>query len=264
MSWEGGRGLRVALGVIGIGRDPTSNLGSILCMTESAAVQGADLVIFPEASLTGLINRDEPAEDLPLGVPVPGPVTDKLSRKSRQLGVYLGLGLLERDDECLFDTALLFDPRGELCLKYRRVSSGWHGPAADPEVYGHGNCVQAVDTSLGRVAFLICGDLFADEASAVGEMSVDLLLVPYARCTYKTGYHQDRWESEEEPYYAERVRQLGATTILVNYLAGSEICRGMCGPCSGGAYGGAMVISADGAIAAKKPVGEEGLLLVNL
>ncbi len=256
--------VRVALGVIDIGKERAQNLGSMLAMAESAAAKGADLLLFPEASLTGLINRDEPAEDLPLGVSVPGPITDRLSQKARELGVHLALGLLERDGDRLFDTALLFDPCGELVLRYRRISSGWHGLAADPEVYGHGDAVRAVDTQLGRVAFLICGDLFSDEASTAGGMSFDWLLVPYARCSDEPGYDQNRWESEEEPHYSARVRELGVTTLMANYLAPGEICRGMCGWCSGGAYGGAMVILGDGTIAAKKPAGEEGMLLADL
>ncbi len=255
--------MRAALSVNRVTRDRDANLDSVLRMVESAARAGADLVLFPEAALTGLINRDDPGSDLPLGEPIPGRVTARLARAARESGIFVGLGLLERAGERLYDSALLFDSDGRLALGYRRVSPGWHGPDADPAIYGEGGDLHAADTSLGRIAFLICGDLFTVEPSAVAELSPDWLLVPYARCSDDPEYGQVRWEAEEEPHYVSRVAELGVTSFMTSYLAASDICRGMCGECRGGAHGGAMAVSAEGTILATKPLGEEGLLIVD-
>lgn len=255
--------MRAALAVNRVTRDRGANLDSVLRMAESAAREGADLVLFPEAALTGLINRDDPGRDLPLGEPIPGDATASLAEAARRLGIFVGLGLLERAGEKLYDSALLFDRDGRLALGYRRISRGWHGPDADPSVYGEGWGLHAADTSLGRVAFLICGDLFTVEPSAVSKLSPGWLLVPYVRCTDDPQYDQVRWEAEEEPHYAARVQELGVTAFMTSYLADSDICRGMCGECRGGAHGGAMAVSAGGTILARKPLGEEGLLIVD-
>ncbi|MFO8059352.1 MAG: hypothetical protein R6U70_01660, partial [Bacillota bacterium] len=155
-------------------------------------------------------------------------------------------------------------PRGDIVLRYRRISPGWHGQWADPETYGNGEYIRTVDTPLGRVAFLLCGDLFAVPRSEVARLSVDWLLLPYARCSDDPDYCRGRWESEEQPHYVSRVAEMGVTTLMVNYLSDSSICRGMCGTCGGGAYGGAMVVSGGGNVLAAKPVGEPGLLVVDL
>lgn len=256
--------MRVALAVNRVTRDRDANLENIVHMTESAARRGADLVLFPEAALTGLINRDDPESDLPLGESIPGDLTARVAAMARGLGIFVGMGLLERAGGRLYDSALLFDREGRLALGYRRVSPGWHGPGADPEVYGRGRGLHAADTALGRGAFLICGDLFTVSSSAVADLGADWLLVPYARCSDDPDYDQVRWDAEEKPHYAERVGDLGVTAFMTNYLADSDICGGMCGECRGGAHGGAMAVSAAGKILAEKPLGEEGLLLVNV
>lgn len=104
-----------------------ANIETIYAMANKAVISGATLILFPEASLTGLINNDDPAHDLPLGQEIPGPISEKLSRFCLQESVYLGIGILEREDKKLFDSAVLIDPEGAICLKYRRNHPQWHG-----------------------------------------------------------------------------------------------------------------------------------------
>jgi predicted amidohydrolase len=65
--------MKAALVVNRVLPDVDANLANILKAAHAAADEGADLVVFPEAALTGLINNDDPAHDLPLGQPIPGP-----------------------------------------------------------------------------------------------------------------------------------------------------------------------------------------------
>lgn len=59
------------------------------------------MVLFPEAALTGLINNDDPAHDLPLGEAIPGAATDALGAMARQRRIWLGIGVLEREGQRL-------------------------------------------------------------------------------------------------------------------------------------------------------------------
>jgi len=43
-----------------------------------------DLVLFPEAAITGLINNDDPLHDLPLGLSIPGEFTHTLSEIAKR------------------------------------------------------------------------------------------------------------------------------------------------------------------------------------
>ena len=58
--------MKAALAVNKVTRDVPANLAGMEQLAEEAADAGADLVLFPEAALTGLINNDDPAHDLPV------------------------------------------------------------------------------------------------------------------------------------------------------------------------------------------------------
>jgi len=250
--------MKTALVVNRILPDIDANLAAILNMANEAADKGAELIVFPEAALTGLINNDDPAHDLPLGQAIPGPVTEALSELSREKRLWLAIGLLERDGDKLYDSAMLLTPDGEIGLRYRRIHPGWHGRNADPAIYCQGMALPKVDTPLGAFAFLICGDLFDDElVQRVRDLGLDWLLFPFAR-EFDDGSHcQERWEREEKPEYQQRVRLVGVTTLMTNYLAGKGLP-------DANNFGGAMVVSGDGTVIASFPLGKVGILVVDL
>ncbi len=165
-------------------------------------------------------------------------------------------GLLERAGGGLYDSAVLIDADGELRLTYRRINPQWHGPAALPDVYRQGERVDAVATPWGTVALLICGDLFDDAVLVqVRALAPDWLIFPFARSFAGGGVSQARWDAEEMPAYAARVRAVEAPALMVNYLADGRDLP------DDGSFGGAFVVRADGTVVAQKPLGEPGLLV---
>ena len=68
--------MKVALVVNKITEDVDSNLKSISKLIQQ--VDSCDLVLLPEAAITGLINNDTPKYDLLLGQPIPGQITNQL------------------------------------------------------------------------------------------------------------------------------------------------------------------------------------------
>ena len=248
--------MKAALVVNRVLPDIDANLAAILNMANEAADAGTDLVVFPEAALTGLINNDEPSHDLPLGQVIPGPVTDVLARLTRERRIWLAIGLLEREGDRLYDSAVLLTPDGGIGLKYRRIQPQWHGRHADPSVYCQGTELPKVETQLGTFAFLICGDLFDDDLiQRVCNLRPDWLLFPFARRFRDRSYDQEQWDREEKPEYAQRVKLAGITTLMTNYVADRDFS---------GSFGGAMVVSSDGTVMDSFPLGKSGILLVNL
>jgi predicted amidohydrolase len=249
--------MRVELAVNRVTSDPRRNLAEILRMIDAAARRCADLILFPEAAVTGLINDDDPAHDLPLGEEIPGAITDQLAHRCQSEHIWTAIGLLERDGNELYDSAVLIAPDGEIKLKYRRIQPQWHGRQADPLVYRQGGEVLKADTSWGAFAFLICGDLFDDEiVQRVRDLDPGWILFPFARCFDDGSADQERWDREEQPAYLERAKLAGVTTLMTNYLAGRELL--------GGAFGGAMVAAGDGTMQASFPLGKSGSLQVTL
>jgi predicted amidohydrolase len=250
--------MRAALAVNKVGRDVEVNLTTIVGMAEEAAHSGAQLVVFPEAALTGLINNDDPTHDLPFGQTIPGPATDVLSRATREHDLWLAIGLLELDGDRLFDSAVLLGPDGQIALKYRRNQPQWHGKDADPMVYCQGSEVPKADTPLGRFTILICGDLFDDAiVQKARSLQPDWVLLPFARSFGDRSVDQARWDREEVPEYTKRATMTGATCLMVNYLGGKDLEEDA-------TFGGAMVVSTRGEIIDRLPLGETGLLMVDL
>ncbi len=183
--------------------------------------------------------------------------------------MWVAFGLLECVGDSLYDSAVLIDADGEVKLTYRRISPQWHGAGASPDVYRQGEKVGAVETPWGKIALLICGDLFDDAIVAQARaLSPDWLLFPFARCFAGGGTSQVRWDSEEMPAYAARVRAVGTSALMANYLA--DVRELPDAVSSGGIssregyFGGAFVVRADGTVVAQKPLGASGMLVVDV
>lgn len=246
--------LRLALAVPFLCTDLQANLAMIATLAHEAAEQGAQLVLFPETALTGFVHTGNPEPDRRLAVPVPGIVTDEIAALARKCGLHLGIGLLERSGDVLYDAALLFAPNGQIILHYRRISSEWHSRHSDPAVYAQGSEIAVAQTPFGTCCFLICGDITHDALlDRVHDSAPDWLLFPLAR-----GYDEDvrdeqQWHTEEVAIYGQHVARAGAATLLVNYIGEMDQY-----------YGGAVVFDADGSVLASRPLHEPGLLVVDL
>jgi N-carbamoylputrescine amidase len=109
---------------------------------------------------------------------------------------------------------------------------------------------------MGRVAFLICGDLFEDAlVHRVRDRGVDLLLYPFSRCFASGLWDEEAWRAERA-HYVRRAVRTGATVLMVNTLG----CREL----DGGTFGGALAVSRTGEILAELPPGKEGILIADL
>ena len=233
---------------------PKTNLATMTELISQAAEAGADLVLFPEVALTGLTNDDDPEHDLPLGQAIPGPITDRLGVAARRQSVYVGTGILEREGNCLYDSAILLGPGGDIVLKYRRIQPQWHGSIADPKVYRQGDELVTAGTRFGTMTFLICGDLFDDSIiESVREIAPNYVLFPFSRNFSDSSFDQEQWQREEEPAHIARAALLNCTTLMVNQLQDPNLSAYP-------AFGGAMVVSDRGEIVARWPLGKPGIL----
>jgi N-carbamoylputrescine amidase len=211
-------------------------------------------VLFPETALTGFIHRGDPTYDRELAIPIPGAETDRLGALARAHSLYVGIGILESAEETLFDTALLFNPAGQIVLQYRRISTGWHRRDVDLTVYCHGVDIPVADTPLGRFVFLICGDITYDDIlDRVRALRADWLLFPMARGFDSEVHSVDEWEQQEVGRYADHVARAGTATMLVNYVGEMDQF-----------YGGAVVFDTDGTVMASHPLHQPGVFIVDL
>lgn len=133
----------------------SKNLAYCLRSLDDAAARGARLVVFPEMSLTGYIFESR-NEVMSVAETVPGPVTEKLSRRCASLDVYAAVGLAEKDGRKVFNAAVLISPDGNIS-KYRKT----HLPACGADLFVDKGDIpyQVVDTRVGKLGLQICYDV---------------------------------------------------------------------------------------------------------
>jgi nitrilase len=149
--------------------DRARSLSKALALMAEAAAQGAELVVFPEAFLgaypkgldfgarVGMRSpegRREFRRYFENAIDVPGPETDALGAASGRHGVYLVIGVIEREIGTLYCTALFFGPEGRLLGKHRKLM-----PTAMERLvwgFGDGSTLPVLDTPLGKIGAVIC------------------------------------------------------------------------------------------------------------
>lgn len=152
-----------------------ANLKAILSAVREAAVNQARLVVFPECSLTGYMfcSREEA---LPFAETLPGPSTENLNSLCRELGVYVIFGLLERENDRLFNAAALVGPQGFIA-GYRKNHLPFLG--IDRFVDTGDRPFQVHKTPIGNIGIYICYDIVFPESSRVMTlMGADILALP--------------------------------------------------------------------------------------
>lgn len=247
--------MRAALAVHLVTADRTATLQRVVQLVREASDQGADLAMFSETAVSGLKATDQPEHDLPLGEPIPGLTTDVIAAVARQRNIWVALGLYEREDAVLYDSAVLISPDGIIQLKHRRSDGRWHFRNADQRVYGSGTALQAVETPWGSMALLLCGELMsATHIEAVRQLAPTYLLVPFARGYDEDAPNDESWYEQNLPSYVAQARKAGTVTLMTNHLDPDGSC----------CFGGAVAINQDGNVLASKPLHKEGLLVVDV
>jgi 5-aminopentanamidase len=99
--------------------DKNRNLQAILQRLEDAAQKGAQLIIFPECALSGYC-FDSLSEALPEAEPIPGASTEAIASVARKRGCTVVVGMIERAEGGIFNSAAVIGPEGVLGA-YRKL-----------------------------------------------------------------------------------------------------------------------------------------------
>lgn len=178
------------------GEDKAVNVETALRLIDAAAATGARLVVLPEiwTFLGGDEGNRANAES------IPGPVTDALSAKAKQHGIYLhGGSILEKRDgePKLFNTTIVFGPKGELVAQYSKIHMFdvvLDGVASYQEsnTVQRGEEIVTFDMDGTTVGLAICYDLRFPELFRILRLrGADVIVLP-AAFTMTTG--KDHWE----------------------------------------------------------------------
>ncbi|NRR22294.1 carbon-nitrogen hydrolase family protein [Brevibacillus sp. MS2.2] len=167
-------------------------------LTLEAGEKGAKIVVFPEAFIPayprGLTFGTKVGSRSPEGrkdwfrywdnsIVVPSEETDKLGEAARKAGVYLVIGVIERDSEnsggTLYCSVLFFGPDGELLGVHRKLK-----PTASERLIwgeGDGSTLPVFDTPYGKIGALICWENYMPLArAAMYAKGVQIYIAPTA------------------------------------------------------------------------------------
>jgi N-carbamoylputrescine amidase len=212
--------------------DKQHNVNRGLAALEQAARAGAALVAFPELAFERFYPQ-RPAAPAPwrLAEPVPGPTTERFSRRARELGVVVVLNLYERDGTQAFDCSPVIDADGALLGRTRMVHITDYACFHEQGYYTPGDTGAPVyRTKAGSVGVAICYDRHYPEymrALAIG--GADLVVVPQAGALGE--WPEGLYEAEmrvaafQNGYFTALCNRVGAEECLT--FAGESF---VCGP----------------------------------
>ena len=156
--------------------DKPHNLAVIRRLACAAKEQGAELVSFHECSISGYTFLENLSREalFDLAEPVPaGRSTEELVRMSREIGVTLAAGLIEREGDCVYNCYAVVNGEG-LLAKHRKIHAFIHPALTCGDrftVFDHLDC---------RFGVLTCYDNnLAENVRITAMMGAEIILMPH-------------------------------------------------------------------------------------
>jgi len=233
---------------------PEANLEKHLALARQAAQDGADLLIFPELSLTGYVLQDltaavahRPQADDPLFQP--------LLEASRKIDLLVGF--VEEDTRNRFYIAAAYLSKGEVRHVHRKVYLPTYGLFDEGRFFAWGDAIQAFETRFGRAGILICEDFWhASPPYLLWLDGADLFLFtsasPGRGLNSAPILESARWVEHINRAYASLFTAFVAHTNRVGYEDGLNF------------WGGSTVFDPNGELIVQAPYFEEGVTLAEL
>ena len=137
-----------------------------------------DIIVLPEFANTASIPQKRGRSLWQLAEEIPGPFCQLLSQKSIDHNSYICAGLLEKDGDFIFNSAVLYDRHGQLIGKQRKVHPYW---PEEPLGISPGDQFNVFNTDFGLVGIMICYDSWWPESARIlGLKGAELILFPNA------------------------------------------------------------------------------------
>jgi predicted amidohydrolase len=234
--------------------DVEANLQKHLELIDTANEQQADLLIFPELSLTGYALQDlavtsaiRPHQD--------DPVFNRLLQESKKMD--LMVGFVNEDQRHRFYIAAAYLSEGAIRHIHNKVYLPTYGMFDEGRYFAWGDSVRAFDTRFGRVGMLICEDFWhASLPYLLWLDGADLLL--FASASPGRGLNKDprlsssAWVEHTNRAYAGLFTTFVAHANRVGYEDGLNF------------WGGSTIFDPNGDLVVRAPDFEPGLTVAEI
>ena len=110
--------IRIGMGQMTVsGGEVDKNLAQATQFITAAAQQECDFVLLPECLDTGWTHPSA----VDSAQPIPGITSEILCQSAVENQIHVVAGITERNDEQIYNAAILIDPTGEILLKHRKI-----------------------------------------------------------------------------------------------------------------------------------------------
>ncbi|MGE0189251.1 MAG: NAD+ synthase [Steroidobacteraceae bacterium] len=239
--------LRIALAQLNIPvGDVDGNVERVIKTTAAARDQlAADLVLFPELTLTGY-----PPEDLLFHAGVRRQVINGLERLRTELrGITALVGYPEYEELRIYNACCMLRD-GEMLLNYRKRELPNYKVFDEKRYFTPGADAGVLDIKGIRVATLICEDIWESAAVLAAKQAGAQLIVIINGSPYSLNYQQRREETVRK-----RIAEVGLPVVYLNLLGGQDELV---------FDGNSFVMNARGEIVQRMPPFKEGLYPVDI
>jgi predicted amidohydrolase len=182
--------------------DVAHNVSQLVQLTKEAARNGAKIVVHTEMATSGysLFSREQTAR---VAEALPGPSSRAIGAVAKEFGIYVAFGIPERDrtTNLFYNSVALIGPRGELVGVYRKrnnlLESSYNSEVWSP--------VPTYDTPYGRLAIVICADMFYSAFPRLAALAGTNILIAPANVAITTDFMKVRtWENDFSMIVANR------------------------------------------------------------
>ncbi len=226
-----------------------ANLEKHLTLAREARQRGADLLVFPELSLTGYVLQDL-VSSVALKPTAQDPIFRHLLQASQELD--LVVGFVDEDARHRFYIAGAYLSAGEVVHIHHKVYLPTYGLFDEGRFFAWGDEIRAFDTRFGRMGLLICEDFWhASPPQLLWLDGADLLL--FTSASPGRGLNSDsqlesaRWVEHINQAYASLFTTFVAHSNRVGYEDGLNF------------WGGATLFDPNGELLARGPYFTETL-----
>ena len=196
--------------------DVDANLDLYERTVAEARGAGADLVVFPELSVTGYTLRDMVST---VALRLDGPEVARLRKLSRK--VALVAGFVEETRAFRFHNSAVFFDKGEIVAVHRKVYLPTYGMFDEQRYFARGSEIRAFDTRFGRAAMLVCEDLWHPSTVYLAALD-DALLVLCPSTSPLRGVSEGH-EQDDNARLWEMMNRFYATTFSVSLVYANRV-----------------------------------------
>ncbi len=228
-----------------------ANLEKHLIHIKQASADGADLIVFPELSLTGYILQDLVPSVVTHPTP-DDPIFKPLLEASKDIDIIVGF--VNEDNRHRFYIAAAYLSQGETVYVHKKVYLPTYSMFDEGRFFSRGDEVRAFETRFGRIGILICEDfwhasppylLWVDGA----ELMVFISASPGRGLTAAPRLESTRWVEHINQAYASLFTCFVASTNRVGFEDGINY------------WGGATLFDPNGDLVVKGPYHEEAVTI---